>query len=89
MRKIKLDWSEIKSQVNKVTSAASHIGELQSVLKEFADVFGPTQGLIKDFRAKVILKDEAVPKFLKARPIPFALKARVDAEIEKMKKTEF
>jgi hypothetical protein len=85
MSKIQIDWSEVKSQVNRVTNANNNIG-LQNILTEFGDVFGPTQGLIKDFTAKVSLKDDAVPRFLKARPIPYALKAKVDEEIENMER---
>jgi hypothetical protein len=57
---------------------------IDCVLNEFSDVFGPITGTIKNFQANVSLKDDAVPKFLKARPIPYALSAKVDEELEKM-----
>lgn len=42
---------------------------------------------IKGFKAKYLMKDDAVPKFLKARPIPYAILSKVDTELELMERT--
>jgi len=42
---------------------------------------------IQNFKAKVILKDNAIPKFLKARPLLFAVRDKVDAELDQMEKS--
>ena len=80
MKILKVDWSEIKSQCNKVKSNDS----LESLLSEYSDVFSAPDGLIKNFKAKVVLKEDAVPRFLKARPVPFALREKVNQELDKM-----
>ncbi|XP_064462962.1 uncharacterized protein LOC135373828 [Ornithodoros turicata] len=46
---------------------------LQALLREFGDLFTPGLGLIKGPPAHLYLKEGAVPKFCKARPLPYAL----------------
>ncbi|XP_054257498.1 uncharacterized protein K02A2.6-like [Macrosteles quadrilineatus] len=41
-------------------------------------------GSIKGVKTHIILKDGAVPKFCKFRPVPFALRKQVEEEIDKM-----
>ena len=48
--------------------------ELSDVLNRFEEVFGDDLGRIKGFKAKITLKDDAVPSFCRARPVPFALR---------------
>jgi hypothetical protein len=81
MGKIKIDWNSIKSQCLRVESTAT---SLASLLNEFNDVFSPPDGLIRNFKARVLLKDEAVPRFFKARPVPFAVRSKVDLEIDRL-----
>lgn len=39
---------------------------------------------MKTHSAKIRLKDGAVPKFHRARPVPYALKPKVDVELYKL-----
>ena len=39
---------------------------------------------MKKFKAKLHLKSGATPKFVKARPVPFALRPKVEASLEKL-----
>lgn len=50
----------------------------------YPQVFDSQPGHIQKFQASIVLKEGAVPVFCKARPIPFALRAAVDAELDKM-----
>jgi hypothetical protein len=84
LKVFRIDWAEIKSQCNSVEKCND---SLESVLKEFSDVFSPSDGLIRDFKATVVLKDDATPRFFKARPVPFALRSKVDAELDKLVST--
>ncbi|XP_018359976.1 PREDICTED: uncharacterized protein LOC108759161 [Trachymyrmex cornetzi] len=61
--------------------------ELDTASEEFSDVFDKPVGTIKDFKAKLILKEDATPRFFKSRPVPFALRDKVDEELEKMEKS--
>ena len=46
----------------------------------FKDVLGTLKGM----KAKVNLKEGAIPVFCQSRPVPFAMKAKVEEEIERL-----
>ena len=52
---------------------------LQEVLDEQESVFEKGLGSVKKFKAKLHLTAGATPKFVKARPVPFALRPKVEA----------
>lgn len=83
IRKIKIDWSDIAAQCNKVEENLT----LKNILEEFSDIFNEPKGRIKNFKAKIILKDEAIPKFMKPRPIPYAIQEKVNQELDLMEKS--
>jgi hypothetical protein len=62
---------------------------LDSLLKEYSDVFDKPMKRIANFKAKLVLKEDVTPKFCKARPVPFAIRPKVDAELEKIEKLGF
>lgn len=61
--------------------AFSHVNAIRA---EYADVFSEELGLMKGPPASLLLKDGAVPKFCKARPLPYALRDKVAKELERM-----
>jgi hypothetical protein len=67
MKVLKVNWTEMQFQFHKVSSDS-----LKKLLEKFLDVFSPQNGLIRNFKARVVLKDDAVPRFLKSSPVPFA-----------------
>ena len=50
-------------------------------------VFTGGIGLVRDFEAKLTVKEGAKPIFVKSRPLPYALKGRVQTELENMIKS--
>lgn len=62
---------------------------LTKLLDEYSDIFAAPRASdrIKNFKAKLTMKDDAKPKFLKARPLPYAIRSRVDTELDLMEKT--
>ena len=75
LSKIKIDWKgvfHIKSRT------------LQQVLDKHEAVFEKGLGTMKKFKAKLHLKSGATPKFVKARPVPFALRPKVEVSLEKL-----
>ena len=72
MRFVKLNWESIFSV--KVSS-------LDEILKKYSSVF--TTGeirLIKEFQAHIELKEGAISKVHKERPVPYALKEEVETD---------
>ena len=48
--------------------------------------FSSELGTMKNEKAKIYLKPNSIPKFLKARPVPYALKNKIELQIERMVK---
>lgn len=57
---------------------------VNELYQKFPEVFTDKLGCYQGEPAKLVLKDNAVPKFLKPRPIPFSLKSKVEAEIDRL-----
>ena len=47
-------------------------------------VFNPNLGTIVGITANLMLKENSIPKFLKARTVPFALKDKIEQTLERM-----
>ncbi|XP_049268704.1 uncharacterized protein K02A2.6-like [Rhipicephalus sanguineus] len=58
--------------------------DLKELVEEFADLFEDRLGCCKGPPVKLYKKEGAVPRFLKARPVPFALRKAVSAEIDRL-----
>ena len=70
---LRLDWAHIYS----MNSSDS----LQVVLARHPTVFEESLGLVKGTTAKIHVDPTAQPKFFKARPVPYALRDKVDKEL--------
>ena len=80
LKHIKLDWNSIKFlQTGKTTDE-----NLQHILKKYKSVFTEQSGKVKGVNATLTLKENAQPKFCKARPVPYALKEKVEKELERL-----
>ena len=84
---MRLDW---KSLLTRAT--AIHKVEVEQVAnpahwkERYPDVFREELGTVRGINAKLPLKPDAVPKFCKPRPVPFALRPAVERELERMEK---
>jgi len=75
LHSIRLDWPSIfqlKVNLN------------PSILDSFKEVFGKDLGTIKVSRVNLQLKPGAIPKYHRPRPVPYALREKVKAEILKL-----
>nr|XP_050033287.1 uncharacterized protein K02A2.6-like [Dermacentor andersoni] len=61
---------------------------LQAILCEYEDVFAPELGLLKVPPPHLYMKEDAVPKFFKARPLPYAMREKVSNELDRLVKSE-
>lgn len=46
------------------------------------DVFKNELSIMRDITVKLSLKPDAKPKFLKARPVPYPIFSKVDADLD-------
>ena len=74
---IKLNW-------NSIFSIQEGNPQLQKILDAHKGVFGEGLGTLKGTEAKIYVDPNAPPKFMKARPIPYALKAKVEKELDRL-----
>ena len=58
--------------------------DLQRVLEQYPAVFSPGLGLCTKVKARLLLKEDAVPKFVKPRPVPFSRMEAVDKELHRL-----
>jgi hypothetical protein len=58
--------------------------EIESLSLLYPGVFSDKLGRFNKYEVKLVLKENAKPIFVKARPMPFALKDRVDKEISRL-----
>ena len=59
---------------------------VQRLVDTHKSLFSPGVGNLKHITAKFTLKPDATPKFVKARPVPFALRDKVNDELDKLEK---
>ena len=79
LKYFKLDWTSIKL----LQTSISTEDQLRGILTKYKSVFTEDNGKIKGMKATLTLKENAQAKFCKARPVPYALKEKVEQELEK------
>ena len=78
LTELSLNWTNVKQ----VRQSSEH-PQLQQLLEKFADVFKPELGEYSGPKVSLPLRPNARPRFLKARNVPFALKEKVEKQLEK------
>ena len=73
LRKFRLKWSEICH----IDSGTKHA----PLLGQYREVFQEGLGTVKNVRAKLQVDPTETPKFFKSRPVPFALREKVEQEL--------
>ena len=82
---IGIDWLQRLVNINTIIKQGVPMN-LQKLLDKYAEaVFKPGLGKLKGMTAKLMLRPEAVPRFCKPRPMPYALRPKVEATLEKWK----
>ena len=74
--KLRLDWNRL----HQVQSSS----KLQSILDRHPEVFRDELGLANDVTAKIHVDDQAQPRFYRPRTVPYALRGRVEKELERL-----
>ena len=81
---IEIDWFDYicKSQIYNVNNA----NLLDGTLEKYSRAFDSELGKIKDVLVKTPVASETKPIFYKARPVPYAIKEKVENELERLVK---
>lgn len=83
---LKLDWTNaIKERAIHNMSGPKDVNpKLKTVLDKHKDVFKDEIGQINGVHASIRIDPQATPRFFKARPIPYALRERIEAELDRL-----
>ena len=75
MHCLRLNWNSILHL---------QVHSLNNLLQKHSDVFKDELGTLKDFEAKIYIEPGANPRFCKARPVPYAYRSKVEAELDRL-----
>ena len=76
LEKLDLDWSTILK--------VSHVPAAEDILAKYEALFEKRYGHIKVYKASIQVREGAQPLFLKARPFPYALKEKMEQELQRL-----
>ena len=74
---LKLHWNNLLS--------LQHINydlELEELLREYKEVFAEGVGELKNFVVNIPVELDAAPKYFRARAVPYALKEKIETELD-------
>ena len=74
---IRLDWASIK-----VVQAAKI--RLTAIVKKYSDVFRDTTGTMTKHSAHLSLQPQTTPVFRRPRAVPYAIRADIDKELDRL-----
>lgn len=77
MEKIQIDWPAVRMLSQGETA-------LEAILKKHGELFTDGLGNMKGITAKLSLKTGSSPRFIKARPVPYALRPKVEMELDNL-----
>ena len=78
LQSLRLDWKTIGAVV------AEKPSDFTQLLAKHAEIFEDELGTVQPFTAKLHVRPDAVPKFCKARPVPFSIKKAIEEELGKL-----
>ena len=78
LKELKLNWQQIKYLNERKCRS------IKEVLDKYSEVFKEELGTLKDIKASIIVRPEVSPIFCKHRPLPFAMKERVEQELKRL-----
>ena len=82
LQAIVLDWRQL-NRVHNIRNRA-----LQDVLDQYSDLFKDGMGTLQGTTVKIHIQQDARPRFFHARPVPYALREKVTAEVERLCKAD-
>ena len=77
---IRLDWGNI-------CTIQANPTRLQKVLDKYKTVFQDGLGLVKNTTAKIHVDETAQPRFCRPRIVPYAVRGKLNAEIDHLAKS--
>ncbi|KAK3092066.1 hypothetical protein FSP39_024867 [Pinctada imbricata] len=77
LKSLKLNWNEIFA----VKSVDKDVDRL---LEDYSEIFKDELGAVKGVTAKIYVNENEKPRYIKARPVPYALKGKIESELVRL-----
>ncbi|KAK3087172.1 hypothetical protein FSP39_002564 [Pinctada imbricata] len=77
LKSLKLNWNEIFA----VKSVDKDVDRL---LEDYSEIFKDELGAVKGVTAKIYVNENEKPRYFKARPVPYALKGKIESELVRL-----
>ena len=84
LSQLKLQWGQLFPLQKTVHKLKESCGPVQDLVGQFPEVFSDELGCLKDFKVKIPVPEGVEPKFCRARPVPYAMKSRLDEELDRL-----
>ena len=84
LRVIRLDWRQIAKVNSSIPSSGNLAAQVSALQDRYHEVFADGLGTITPFLASLSVSTDARPKFFRPRPVPFALRAKVECELDRL-----
>lgn len=78
LQRIQINWQS----VHFVRSTKSTSATLDELKTRYADLYSEKLGTLSNFKARLHLKENTAPVFMRARPVPYAMRDRIEAETD-------
>ena len=86
LKRIKLSWKELNLKELNYVNSVFQTSNLQSVLNDYSDVFKDELVLMRDIKISLQVVPGAQPLYHRPCPIPYAMRSRVNAELDRLEK---
>ena len=90
LESIPLDWGMIKTvhckDGNQCKEGNQRATRLKLLMERYPNLLREELGVLKGTKAKLNIREGCTPVFLKARPVPYSLRTKVEAELERLQK---
>ena len=81
---LNLEWMELCKGMRNVNVCNAFDLRVEALVAKFPEVFSDNLGCLKDFKCHIPIREDAQPKFFKPRPVPYALRARIEQELDRL-----
>ena len=83
LQHIRLNWKSLG--IGKIQGGSLSLAQ---ILRDNQELFEEGQGTMKDYKAKLSVKENAKPRFCRPRPVPFALKEPIEKELNRLEEAK-
>ncbi|XP_067636959.1 uncharacterized protein K02A2.6 isoform X1 [Eurosta solidaginis] len=86
IRHLKINLHEIDDDSSKNDISHNNINSISEIEQQFSEIFEERVGCISDLVCSLKLRQGAKPVFLKERPVPFAIREKVERELDNLER---